>query len=717
MRFAGLPEGAQVLDAPATEAPQYAGLPQGAQVFAGLPEGAKVLQGPAQKSMPLPPPTAETRPPPELRQAPPEWKTTLHNFVYELMPWTGMGLGGAAGAAAGAALGPAGAATAGVAGAGTGYAAGKKAAGLVDTAVGYPDLHPPQSGAQAAMDTAGDILTGAAYEAGGRLAFGVGEKAVKGATRLLSELGPRGVNQQAVDKTVQEALQGIRPPVEGRRTWGQRVKGVKRAGEAVQTIIANKNQLAFPAADGTIERGRLPKTLNEFAEAIDQIKRVVYQQYDDLARQAGDQGARVDLAPVVRDLRALAAKRPVQDAAPEAAAHALRLAEQIAARGTYTTMEAQEFIQVINSGQRAFHAAPNPNLNQTSWVDEVALVRMREVLDDTIEKAAGAGYQGLKNQYGSLTSIERMVNHRGVVFDRRAEKSFYDVLGDMALAAKVVHGLATKSPEGMLVGAAAKGAAKYAKYRNNPNRYIQNLFRDVEKELVAGERTPVLGRLAERMAAQRAAQAPKRRALELRLARGHVPYFSEQQAPPLSALGPQPRRLALPPGQGFEAPGLAPPAVLRTPAEEMGVKAQFARRQRGARAAELADRAKDFPRALVDRMGGPGANGPGPYWDKAPRWLWEESSTTISPNAKPSPPPVESFGGAGAGGLARTGKVRMVPVGVSESFVRREVRAVLRAGTPEWIVNEYVDAAMGRKSMAQVVEAAKRGGPAKKGTP
>ncbi len=53
---------------------------------------------------------------------------------------------------------------------------------------------------------------------------------------------------------------------------------------------------------GTEIAGQLPKSLKQFADAIEQTKAGVFAKYDAMARQAGDKGVTVDLAPAVAEL-------------------------------------------------------------------------------------------------------------------------------------------------------------------------------------------------------------------------------------------------------------------------------------------------------------------------------------------------------------------------------------------------------------------------------
>jgi hypothetical protein len=87
-------------------------------------------------------------------------------------------VGGVLGAGAGTVAGPVGTATGGVAGAGLGYGIAKEGLELADVALG---LKAPRQGAAIATEPAKNILEGATYEAGGRVAAPI---IAKGASKL-----------------------------------------------------------------------------------------------------------------------------------------------------------------------------------------------------------------------------------------------------------------------------------------------------------------------------------------------------------------------------------------------------------------------------------------------------------------------------------------------------------------------------------------------------
>ena len=119
-------------------------------------------------------------------------------------------VGGLLGGGAGTVAGPVGTATGGVAGAGLGYGIAKEALEQADVALG---LKAPRKGAEIVTEPAKNILEGATYEAGGRVAApiiakGVG-KAAEGVSNVLGKVADlRQIPTQKAAKIAREAVAG-----------------------------------------------------------------------------------------------------------------------------------------------------------------------------------------------------------------------------------------------------------------------------------------------------------------------------------------------------------------------------------------------------------------------------------------------------------------------------------------------------------------------------
>lgn len=272
---------------------------------------------------------------------------------------------------------------------------------------------------------------------------------------------------------------GVRPSVAGKGTSAQLGKYQDKALQAVKTIADNKPNLNLVDEYGE-PTGKLPQNLKQFSDAIDQTKKQIFAKYDALQKQAGDQGASVDLNPAVSELRTIQENPTVQDLHPELSKYAENRADALEKRGSYTTEAAQDAITNLNNSLEAFYKNPSYETASKASVDAMIANKLREGLDGVIEKTTGGKYQDLKDQYGSLKTIEKDVVHRSIVDARKNMKGLID-FSDIATGAEVIKGLATMNPTTIVTGLGGKAIAAYYKYLNNPNTAIKQLFNALEK--------------------------------------------------------------------------------------------------------------------------------------------------------------------------------------------------------------------------------------------
>lgn len=93
----------------------------------------------------------------------------------------------------------------------------------------------------------------------------------------------QGSRDRAIKRIVKTGInKGVKPTVAGKYTYTQGSKYLDSADEAVRAITRNKGSLQLADDAGNIVSGELPKSLNQFSQAIEQTKRQVFQQYNDL---------------------------------------------------------------------------------------------------------------------------------------------------------------------------------------------------------------------------------------------------------------------------------------------------------------------------------------------------------------------------------------------------------------------------------------------------
>lgn len=291
-----------------------------------------------------------------------------------------------------------------------------------------------------------------------------------------------------------EYTRSIKPSIAGKNSEAQIKAYQDKVLSGVDTILNNKNKLAFTDADGNVLKGEAPKSVDEFSQAIAQTKRAVFNEYDALNKASGAKGGAVDPRVVTADLDTIIGDASLGIAKPEAVAYANSLKDRLlyetqtnpdgttvkTARPSLDTNVVQNLIEHWNQSLKAFYKNPTYDTASRAAIDALVANKFREALDSTIAKTEGPGYQELKNKYGALKAMEADVAKRQQVFARRNAKGLID-FGDIFSGQQVVHGILTLNPQQIATGLTGKAIQTFLKWKNNPDRGIQKMFDEAAK--------------------------------------------------------------------------------------------------------------------------------------------------------------------------------------------------------------------------------------------
>lgn len=285
-------------------------------------------------------------------------------------------------------------------------------------------------------------------------------------------------NQGPVRDVISRGLAraGIKPT--GAKTAGQRKEFYDTGVSAVKDIVENKGNLVL---DG--ERGRLPQTVAEFSEAVDQTKRKVFSEYDALLQEAQAEGGGglLSTSNVVNRLNEIEADKAFAVHGDKSARFLLdELRAAYTENPNLTLTEAQNFIASLNQKLAAFEKNPNMDTVSTAYInDQIARV-LRQELDDTITALKGPGYASLKKRYGALKNLEEKVAKSATKTE--GKKSLTEELfGDRYSGVKMAYGAVTGKAPAIIAGGAVKGLSMYQKHVAHPDTVIRKMFSNVER--------------------------------------------------------------------------------------------------------------------------------------------------------------------------------------------------------------------------------------------
>jgi hypothetical protein len=255
----------------------------------------------------------------------------------------------------------------------------------------------------------------------------------------------------------------------------------KDARMAVAAIYDNRKDLGLRDEVGEVVE-KLPETMHEFSSAIQSTMAKTFSRYDALDKQAGKQGATIDLKAIGKDITSnlSKSKKVLETVAPEALDYANKRATALTKAGSFTAEEAQDAIKIMNQSLESFYKNPTYDTASKAIVDAGIANAMRRALDAVIESATGRQYQVLRNIYKSLKTIEADVAKRTVAEARKSGKSLID-FSDIFSGSEIVRGLVRLDPGSVAAGTTAKGIASLYKRLNSPNQAIKMMFRKYDK--------------------------------------------------------------------------------------------------------------------------------------------------------------------------------------------------------------------------------------------
>lgn len=304
--------------------------------------------------------------------------------------------------------------------------------------------------------------------------------------------------QESIRKEASEYIEkSIKPTVKGKQSQAAYNKFIDDTLDVTDYMSKNKKVLQYTDDAGNVVKEQLPTNLRETSETLGNLKKYIYDQYNDLAQKAGDAGARVNLNKVYSKLDDLANDTAANLANPwlknAIEWYKNQLLQYSDDLGTISIADAQEVTQYYNKILDAYFKNPGAMATDTSKNLVVANLNrsMKDAIDDSMDDAlnaainngstASAKYNERKQLYGKIKTIEDEVSKRALVEARKNTKGLSTDIIDALAWGNLVEGLLTQNPSGFLKGAVMKGINAYNKYLNSPNTQIRNLFNLVDK--------------------------------------------------------------------------------------------------------------------------------------------------------------------------------------------------------------------------------------------
>lgn len=308
----------------------------------------------------------------------------------------------------------------------------------------------------------------------------------------------------------------IKPTVKGKQSQAAYDQFIDDTLDVTDWMSKNKELLEYTDDAWEIVRGKLPENLRETSEALGNMKKYIYDQYNSLAQQAWDAGARVNLNKLYDKLDDLEREVWPNMANTSLVKEIEKFKNQLLQYSddawTIAIKDAQDTMQYYNKILDAYFKNPWAYANDASKNIVVANLKrgLSDSVNDSLDDALNASinnwskasdtYKYWKQLYGKIKTIEDEVSKRALVEARKNTKGLSTDIIDALAWGNFVEWLLTQSPTNLVKWAVMKWINAYNKYLNNPNTQIRNLFKLVDSVNVPSTVSNTVNNLAQNVA-------------------------------------------------------------------------------------------------------------------------------------------------------------------------------------------------------------------------
>lgn len=315
-------------------------------------------------------------------------------------------------------------------------------------------------------------------------------------TKYLASLPPKQLKDIKKEATWY-IEKSIKPTVKGKQSQVAYDKFIDDALDVTDYMSKNKQVIKYTDDAWDVITGELPRNLRETSEALSNMKKYIYDQYNSIAQKAWDAWAKVNLNKLYDKLDDLANNNSVNLANPwlknAIESYKNQLLQYSDDLGNITIQEAQDTMQYYNKILDAYFRNPWAMATDTSknivvanlkrWLADAVDDSMDDVLNAWINNwsTASQQYKDRKLLYSKIKTIEDEVSKRALVEARKNTKWLSTDIIDALAWGNLVEWLLTQNPTWLLKWAVMKWINAYNKYLNSPNTQIRNLFNLVDK--------------------------------------------------------------------------------------------------------------------------------------------------------------------------------------------------------------------------------------------
>ena len=315
-------------------------------------------------------------------------------------------------------------------------------------------------------------------------------------TRYLANLPAKQVKD--IKKEASQYIEkSIKPTVKWKQSQSAYNAFIDDTLDVTDYMSKNKQVLQYTDDAWEVVKWELPRNMRETSEALGNMKKYIYDQYNKIAQEAWDKWARVSLNKVYDKLDELANNKAVNLANPwlknAIESYKNQLLQYSDDLGNISIQEAQDTMQYYNKILDAYFKNPWAMATDTSKNIVVANLKksLADAVDDSMDDAlntaiknwstASEQYRWWKQLYSKIKTIEDEVSKRALVEMRKNTKWLSTDIVEALAWGNIVEWLLTQNPTWFIKWTVMKWINAYNKYLNSPNTQLRNLFNLVDR--------------------------------------------------------------------------------------------------------------------------------------------------------------------------------------------------------------------------------------------
>ena len=247
------------------------------------------------------------------------------------------------------------------------------------------------------------------------------------------------------------------------------------ARTAFTDIVANKDNVGIQDANG---EPKLPSTYSFLDTVKAQSARLkqVYQDYSAKLTTVDKAKFEGDIQQKVSDLIKNTDTQLAKENSSAGRSALTGIKNELGSLRDLSPAGIQSYIESIGKQTKVGPGQP-PTLRQVHLANLGG--EMRKILDESVAKIDGQGYQDLRNVYKAHKTIQSQML-QAAKSELNKTPGWTDRLSNLGMTAEGINFLMTHDPHSIAIGLGIKGSTMFTKYLRSPQRALSNMFKEVE---------------------------------------------------------------------------------------------------------------------------------------------------------------------------------------------------------------------------------------------